>query len=790
MVGEVRFEGSESGPRLFGLEQVSAPGEPLQVKIADPDSFRGLPCVLAQDLGWNADEIRTLELAARLENGGMVRVHFGSGDPPEVVRKNTPPAQIAAFDLFFRTQAEWDRVQRREAAVTLRPGWTGTIDWLALEIRAAHGQVELVSLEATHVDLDIGASPISTGSARDLTDSPAVDAGLIHLRGARGPFDEVRNESERAFPLRSGQPNVVDVEVDGPAVLYGSFARFPGLPGNQIPLHFEVRLEGQSAPLWSLDLDADDSIDLWLPFRAELPHQAAEYRIEFEASTPSGETWCGLLGSPQLHHIGRERRPSLLFITADTLRADHVSALRDHAGMGPVAGLSTPNLDSLAQRGSLFADALSASNATLPSHSSLFTGRTPRDHGVTDNRRRLAPGNFTLGEHLTENGWHTVHASAIEHLNSKDSGLGQGIARYLEAPPSTSAKWPLGADLNLEALTPELQEDLRQQGVDYGVPRAIDELERIGDRPTFLWVHLFDPHTPYVPHLATLQRLGLSDEEQGPVWLASLAEQSLGSGAPEVMAELIRRNPQLTFVAGVRDPDYARSLYAASVSQLDEGLGQLFAAFEARGNGEDLIAFTSDHGESLGERGVWFDHSGAYQNTLQVPLILSGAGVPRGAVFDNPVSSLDLAAGLCDLLGAPSFDGENRLSFVDLFAGRSLAPGPRWFQHARNRQVGFRDGDQHWVWNRERFRLGVTGEIHEPNTLQSLRPASKPSGVEARLGSNVSGAAIGEQIETWLADRSQAFSAEKAARSSAAESALQALGYAGDDADEDIRDDR
>ena len=774
-VAKIEFGKAPEALRLIGVQQVSAPGEPLELEFLPPGSLAAgeFPCVLLENLGWRAQDIGRLTLQARLENSGEIRVHFGAGETPAPIRQRKPPTNVAAFELFQHAEAAG--IQRREANVTLRPDWNGPIDWIAIQLRENFGRIELSSLEGTDLQLSIGA-------AAHVEQDLEFDAGLITLPGRPGAFGEERPESERAFPLRSGEPNVVDIQLDGPAVLYGSFAPFPHVNSTREAVEFVARLEGHSEPLWTTQLEQGEAFRGWLPFRIELPANSGEVRIEFEANTDEPGAWAGLLGSPHLHFEGAERRPSLLVITADTLRADHLGALRKEAGLGELPGLATPNLDALAARGSLFTDVLSASNATLPSHSSLFTGRTPRDHGVMDNRHKLASDNLTLPEHLSTNGWHTVHASAVAHLNSKESGLGQGVARYLEVPVLGAAKVQFGTPPILESLHPDLQKAMRHQGVDYGVPRAIDELAHAGDRPTYLWLHLFDPHTPYVPSLATLKRFELRDGEQQELWLEEMAREVVGpAGTPEqAITSLIGVQQHLSFATDVRDVEFARALYAASVSQMDEGLGDLFEAYEERSRGRDLIAFTSDHGESLGERGVWFGHSGIYQNTLQVPLILAGGDVPKGTVFNGPVSSVDLASTLAELLGAPTFESPGGASLVPWLQGASQVRGTRWFQHTRDRQVGYRDGTGHVVWSREAFQLGVDGRIYQPDTLERLVQAPLPSGVEVAQEAELDPAAlkgIGDEIESWLADRSRAISSEGTTLGSEAEAALEALGY-------------
>ncbi|HEY7289209.1 MAG TPA: sulfatase-like hydrolase/transferase [Vicinamibacterales bacterium] len=182
----------------------------------------------------------------------------------------------------------------------------------------------------------------------------------------------------------------------------------------------------------------------------------------------------------------RDTRLSVLVITIDTLRADHLGSY----GYQPA---QTAALDRLASRGVRFEHASTVAPLTLPAHSSLMTGTFPAAHGVRDN------GGFYLGDDQTtlatvmrSQGYRTggfVAAFVLDHR----WGIGQGFDRYFD-------------DFDLGKYRVELGLDAVQRPGSEVVTQAIDWLDRDTTRPFFAWVHLYEPHAPYEPPDAIRQR--------------------------------------------------------------------------------------------------------------------------------------------------------------------------------------------------------------------------------------------------------------------------------------------
>jgi choline-sulfatase len=174
-----------------------------------------------------------------------------------------------------------------------------------------------------------------------------------------------------------------------------------------------------------------------------------------------------------------DTRLSVLIITIDTLRADHVGSY----GYAPAR---TPALDALAARGLRFTDATTVAPLTLPAHASLMTGTFPSFHGVRDNGGfYLGDDHATLAKVLRAHGYRTggfVSAFVLDHR----WGVAQGFDRYYD--DFDLAKYHVDAGL-----------DAVQRPGSEVVSRAIEWLDQDAVRPFFAWVHLYEPHAPYDP---------------------------------------------------------------------------------------------------------------------------------------------------------------------------------------------------------------------------------------------------------------------------------------------------
>jgi arylsulfatase A-like enzyme len=340
-----------------------------------------------------------------------------------------------------------------------------------------------------------------------------------------------------------------------------------------------------------------------------------------EALCAISEPW--VLRSGEGAFPGRAPAPSVLLVTSDTHRADHLHV----SGLG--VDVRTPALDALAARGVLFEDCYSSTNVTNPSHIALMTGTSPRDTRIVSNFTPLSPEATTLAERFHDAGWLTLAVVSTPHLGELGSGLGQGFDR-MSVP--RVAKRRSGETIDVLA----------------------GWLEGTGSLPVFAWVHLFDAHTPYEPP-SEFEHL-YYPEGKDPF------DPALP--VPRMPAEYRANMP-----AGLRDLEFQRARYRGEVSSLDRELGRLLGHPRLAGG---VVAVTADHGESLGEHGIFWDHADLYPDTIHVPLILAGPGVSSGARVEGPVTQLDLGRTLLDLAGL----SESPFPGRSLIAGAGAPPGP------------------------------------------------------------------------------------------------------------------
>jgi len=360
----------------------------------------------------------------------------------------------------------------------------------------------------------------------------------------------------------------------------------------------------------------------------------------------------------------------VLLVTSDTHRGDHLGAARDGA---PV---STPAIDALAGRGILFEDCFSPSNLTNPSHIAIMTGTHPRDTGIVTNYTRLTGEAPTLAEAFRQAGYITFAAVSTRHLIDSVSGLGQGFERF--AGPST--------------------------GYFHTGPQTLAYVRRwvreSPGLPLFIWLHLFDAHTPYAPDEADVARYypvreaAFDPSRPVPEWATEKALTRLG-------------------LKDLRDPEYPLALYRAEVSGVDRVVGELLEMRELAGA---VVALTADHGESLGNHEIYFAHKELYRESLHVPLVLSWSGAPEGgARCSHPVSNVDVGRTLLDLSGnadAP-FPGRN---LAEIAESSQAVAVPRFTLASHAREVALTHAGWHLQLRLEPNELldgRVTRERHQ-----------------------------------------------------------------------------
>ena len=343
-------------------------------------------------------------------------------------------------------------------------------------------------------------------------------------------------------------------------------------------------------------------------------------------------------------------RPNILILMADqvngTLWPD-----------GPAEWLRAPNLARLAERSTRFANAYTASPLCAPARASFMSGQLPRRTRVHDNAAEFASSIPTYAHHLRRAGYRTVlsgkmHFVGPDQLHGFEERLTTDIypADFGWTPdwrrPGERIDWwyhNLGSvtGAGVAEVTNQLDYD---DEVAFHAVRQLYDFAREPGRPWCLTVSFTHPHDPYVArrrhwdlyerceHLAP-EVQAIPYEEQDPHSRRLL--DACDWRAFEITAEHVAR---------------ARRGYFASISYVDEKLGKILHALEATRQ-EAAVVFLSDHGDMLGERGLWFKMS-FYEGSARVPLTIAAPGLPAGRI-DTPVSTLDVLPTLAEMAGVP-----------------------------------------------------------------------------------------------------------------------------------------
>ncbi|MEM1448577.1 MAG: sulfatase [Planctomycetota bacterium] len=311
--------------------------------------------------------------------------------------------------------------------------------------------------------------------------------------------------------------------------------------------------------------------------------------------------------------------PTVLLITSDTHRGDHLGAF------GGSVDVATPTLDALADEGIVFTNCFAPTNVTNPSHMALMTGLPLRDTRVTNNATSLSSAANTLAEEFRRAGYRTFAATSVMHLKPSQSGLDQGFDRY-DSPDQNRRDGKVAVETLLR-----------------WVPEA-------DGAPLFVWLHVYDAHAPYRAPKKYVKRHYKGDPKS--------PDKSLDI-RPDVLADWIERQ-------GITDRAYVDALYAGGVDYVDELIGRLVAIERLQAG---IVAFTADHGESLGNEGVWWDHSRLNFDSVHIPLLLRAPGLAP-ARTDAPVEQIDVGRTLLDLSGIESrFPGRDLRWALDPDAG-------------------------------------------------------------------------------------------------------------------------
>ena len=326
------------------------------------------------------------------------------------------------------------------------------------------------------------------------------------------------------------------------------------------------------------------------------------------------------------------RKPNVVLIVVDTLRADHL-------GCYGHTNDTSPRIDKLAADGVLFEREICSAIPTQPSFTTLFTGQHPITHGIVGHggTAQLAKDAPYLSQFLLGSGYTTC---AIDNLIRERHWFGRGFEFYIDP----SVRRPLLLGVTCEELN----------------ARAIPWLKAHANEQFFFFIHYWDPHWPLDPP-QRYRHLFYAGDPTDP------DNHSLDGWWKDPLGVLARDTWLRSRKGVITDAKYVEALYDQEIRHLDDGVAELLDALDQTGQADNtLVILTGDHGESMTEHGIFFSHHGLYDSTLHVPLIMKWPGkIAPGTRHRQLCQTIDVAPTIMDAAG---------LRIPKSFEGRSLWP--------------------------------------------------------------------------------------------------------------------
>lgn len=328
--------------------------------------------------------------------------------------------------------------------------------------------------------------------------------------------------------------------------------------------------------------------------------------------------------------------PSVLLITVDTLRADHLGCYGYRLKTSPV-------IDSLARESVLFERAYAQMPKTNPSLVTLMTGLYPSSHHILYLQLNLPETYRLLPEILRDHGYATCGVVGQYNL-SRRTGLAQGFHHYVDDFPSYEPV--IRGSGRFDRFSEKRAAEL--------VDAAARWLDMNGSRPFFLWVHFMDPHAAYDPPSPYDTAFAESEYSARTLDVATIHKQA--------------------WCPPNRSLAYYLSRYDGEIRYVDDQIGRLLRAVESRVPTSSLLTiFTADHGEYQGDPdgsgAKYFSHGGTLSEAeIRVPLLWRDPRGLAGSRCDSIVELAGVLPTLIEVLGLPKADCDGT-SFAPLLAG-------------------------------------------------------------------------------------------------------------------------
>ncbi len=327
---------------------------------------------------------------------------------------------------------------------------------------------------------------------------------------------------------------------------------------------------------------------------------------------------------------GHPRKPDVVLLSIDTLRADHLGSY----GYGRD---TSPFFDRLAAGGARFAEAWAPAPWTLPSHATMLSGLLPHNHGAIEDHLRVPPDVGFVSSAFQRAGYRSAAVVATLFVSSR-YGFDRGFDHFQDF-----------------GIRDRQENHLSLVDADHVFAHARHFVQaQDPGRPVFLFLHVYDVHYGYDPPPPFNEAF-----DRPPAW---------GDEKYRSYHTYQRR------MIDAEQLEHQVAQYDEEIRFVDHHFERLIDAFDQAGR-EVLVAVTADHGEEFGERGSWGHGHTLYPEQLHVPWILHGPGVEAGVVVDTRVGLEDVAPTLAGLAGV-RFAARDGRSRAGLARGRGARGEP------------------------------------------------------------------------------------------------------------------
>jgi arylsulfatase A-like enzyme len=322
---------------------------------------------------------------------------------------------------------------------------------------------------------------------------------------------------------------------------------------------------------------------------------------------------------------------TVVLVQLDTLRKDHLD-------LYGYARQTAPTLKRLAEEGAWFEHAVTQTGWTKAATSSIMTSLYPTTHGVHGIPDRLPASATTLAEVYRQAGYATASFSSVS-FTGQFTNLHQGFEEVHESESTAGRAGPRGAKTAREY-----------------VDRVTEWLEDHRDVPSFVYLHFFDPHSPYEPNkpydTMWADPNGREEYNRNLETLKKFVKDAF-------MAQRGMATPDELKAAGIdaaRFMQYVKDWYDGSIRGMDAEIARLVERIEELGLRDGaLLAFYADHGEEFHEHGYMWHGRTVYGETMRVPLVFWSPGrLSRGRKIEEPVQLIDVMPTLLEVSGLPA----------------------------------------------------------------------------------------------------------------------------------------